>query len=61
MIVPKYSPYCIFCVMSLSTYLFTNEMNANLVLRKSAMKGGPRKGYSIVRRMYGSGKNYIDA
>ena len=61
MIVSKLPVYCILCVMSLSTYLFTNQIDANLVSRKFAIKGNPRKGYSIVKRMFGSGKNYIDA
>ena len=61
MIAQKYSAYCILCVMTLATYLFTNEIDANLVFRKSAIRGAPRKGYSIVKRVYGSGKNYIDS
>ena len=61
MIAQKYSAYCMLCVMSLSTYLFTNEINANLVFRKSAIRGVQRKGYSIVKRIYGSGKNCIDS
>ena len=61
MTVPKYSAYSILCIMSLSTYLFNGQINANSVFTKSAIKGVPNKGYSIVKRMYGSGKNFIDA